>query len=288
MHESTLSATSAGAALLLRTTMYEDSEEEFDEDEVEYVYRRGEQRAAQVEIGDLVRSAPQPVVVPSINPIVGHPVKGLVDPSLPAAFNAELDQLSSNEDISISRLPNGAYISVRNSTGDIVLQLHVEVCQDYPQSSAIWHLLPPDGVKLREVRLIDPLLQEIATRLKGMPMVLEFISLMRKWLCDAALRQELEERERLAIDQSQRKAQQDLELKVQREEQERRKRELPTWLPRTAAEEDQRSPPSAMAPCRIVSDLDLPRVGYHCAARVRGRLFFYGGLYISFSLSLSC
>lgn len=45
----------------------------------------------------------------------------------------------------------------------------------------------------------------------------------------------------------------------------------------TAAEESQRSTAIVTAPCKVLSDLPVPRAFHFSAARVGGRLFMYGG-----------
>ena len=257
----------------------DEEEEDFDEEEDEYVYKRDAAPKAAA-FDDLMRAA----VVHHAPAAEQLSVKQAEASSkLSQAFLLEVTEIKSISGVTATLLPTGATITipgVPKNFSSPALVVRAEVSDDYPKTALQIDLLPPKDLVFQEVRLLPRLTQAIIARCSGKPALVETVKALHQWFRDPSIQEQLAEED--AFEESERREAQEREMMAEeRKLEEIRERTalglLPVWQPLTAAEESQRSPITASAPCKIVTDLDLPNANFVTAARVGGKVYFYGG-----------
>lgn len=293
------SSTELGARATARCTsaMYDDDEDEYDEEEAEFVYRRGDTGRAQVALADLIApdgadeeeeelAQPMPQVA---KPVSALPVKAAAGPALPQAFAQELDVIKRLEGVTVMPLAKGVRVTVagtKASWGTPALNVDFEPPEGYPVDALDYHFLPPTHLMMHDVHPLPPLIGRIIHEKKGGPVLEAIIGELRRWLLDLTYRAALVKQEeaeaqaeadakRLAEEERERREDEEWELEKQRQVEAR----IPLWAPLTPADEQQRPPLEGSAPCKFMPQLDLPRTWSLASARVGGRVFLYGGAY---------
>ncbi len=171
-----------------------DYEEEIDDEGAEYVYNRNQDRAAPVDLDKLVRPAAQRRATTNSSSSCQRGC-GL---RITSSAGAQLDDLKSSTDVVLTQSKNGVQVSVAatsramNGAG---LEIRFEVDDCYPRKRPAFDLLPPRGLKIRDVRHVGPLVEETIARLGGTPVVGKVVGVLRQWLNDESFRQQLEEAE---------------------------------------------------------------------------------------------
>lgn len=266
--------------------MYEDEDDEeyLDEEEEEYVYRRDAPPATK-SIDDLVRPMAQAAVRSAPTSELPLQESSTAPVSLPGALRQELDQLkaSCGEETSITVQSKIVLVTLRKCDSllnDEALSFRFEIPDEYPHSPLGIGMLPPHGIKLHDVRLLPPVLHALNARAAGKPTLVDIVNTAKRWLLEASYRRELDEEDAREL---QRQRDEEERLRIEAEEKAAQaallaaQAHIPVWRPLTAAEEDQHTPVAGAAPCKIVTDMQLPEAMHGCAARVGGRAFFYGG-----------